>query len=306
MLNKPVLARCDNRSVLVKQNPKAGAPEDWFTESLLSQQGYVGISFDFFVNWRNYGLTREIWIKRVVSSRYQPWPEHDVIAVQRAIEKCDGTAIFTELAQFTLRYGLTLRYQLFKESPDWARQPAPIVTATIDHTGRIAAVTGTPLSELMRQIQLLSGGPVNVGAKGLIYGTTTLECYLSHTKAAWPGDVDLIVTDEAGNALVILEFKKHTLDQPIEDQVLANYYPSPDGRKYDRLAILRDYLSPNLPIVVVYYPTRPNARRLKLELVEGRRGALRSARTQLVDLPDKHDTAAHLRILETIMNMVNP
>jgi hypothetical protein len=296
---------CGNRSVRSKQHSIAGGPEDWFTDNLLSNQGYKGISFDFFVNWKLYELSPEIWIKRVVADKYQPWPEYHTEAIQQALASCDGTSTLETLAQFFLRYRLTLYYQLFKESVDWRRHPSPIVTVTIENTGSISLVEETPLPTLKSRIQLLSGGPVAIGSKGLIYGTTTLECYLSRTDAAWPGDVDMIIVDGSGGAVAILEFKKHTLNSPIEEQALSNYYPSPDGRKYDRMAVLRDHLSPDVPIVILYYPTQTQIHSLKLELIAGKRGKLGALQSRLVPLPTKHDTKAHQQLFETILKMVN-
>ena len=53
--------------------------------------------------------------------------------------------------------------------------------------------------------------------------------------------------------LAILEFKKHSSNQKypnLEDQTLSNYYPTPDGRKYDRLSLLGKQLRNSVDTVV--------------------------------------------------------
>lgn len=98
---------------------------------------------------------------------------------------------------------------------------------------------------------------------------------MSRTDAAWPGDADLIILDKDLNPVALLEYKKHTLDTPIKDQQLSNYYPYPDKRKYDRLAILRNFLGNNTPFINIYYPTNPVFKSIKFEKISGGIGGLR-------------------------------
>jgi hypothetical protein len=85
----------------------------------------------------------------------------------------------------------------------------------------------------------------------------------------------------------ILEFKKHNLDTPIENQKLGNYYPNPDRRKYDRLAILKNYLSTQ-KLSCIYYPTKSFLNG-KIESIEGQVGNLVSGKTLLLPLPTAND-----------------
>ena len=127
-----------------------------------------------------------------------------------------------------------------------------IVSVAFNNKGEVYQVTEKNISDLKKDIKLLSGGSISIGNKGLVYSTSTLEGYLSQTDAAWPGDADLIVLDKALNPVALLEYKKHTLDTPMRDQKLSNYYPSKDRRKYDRLAILRSFLGEDTPFINIY------------------------------------------------------
>ncbi len=138
------------------------------------------------------------------------------------------------------------------------------------------------LDNVKDSIRALSGGPVTIGTKGLIYGTSALECYLSQSDALWPGDVDSVLWSHTTNsAVALLEFKKHTLTTPISSQELSSYYPNPDGRKYNRLAVLRDHLSANLPLFVIYYPTNTMHDTIKIERVVGPYGGLRASKNSV-------------------------
>ena len=57
MINKPVLARCDNREIKAKKHPSSGNPEEWLDNSYLVAHGLRGVSFDFFVNWEKLSIS---------------------------------------------------------------------------------------------------------------------------------------------------------------------------------------------------------------------------------------------------------
>ena len=112
---------------------------------------------------------------------------------------------------------------------------------------------------LKKFIRRESGGPIRVGTKGLTYGTSAIECFLSKTESAYPGDVDTIVCDKNGNLFLMVEYKKHNLDRPISADLAGKYYPKKDGRKYQRLNALLNFYrggSKSIPFVVLYYSTK--------------------------------------------------
>ncbi len=304
MFQKPLLARCDNRGVKAKTNPLSGEPVEWFAPQALSKLDLRSLSFDFFVDWVKLVISSEIWIKRIVLPS-QSWPILDADILYKELVSFDSAQMLADLSHISVRYGLKARFYLFKESTDWEKSPSVILMCTLGESGKIESVEEVILLELKRKIQSLSGGPVQLGSKGLIYGTSTLECYLSKTDAAWPGDVDLLLYDAALNIRAIIEFKKHTLTSPIENQRITNYYPRPDGRKYDRLALLRQRLGTKIPIVVIYYPTQENFRIVKIELITGVSGKLSAEKEMAYKLPNKNDNLTSLNFIKAIQDFID-
>jgi hypothetical protein len=283
MLCRPYLALSTDRRISPKTHPTSGSPEDWFSNDVLDHAGLFGVTFDFFVDWQTGRLCPELWVKRIVKQDFQPWPSADCGLLQQLIEACDGAALF-RLAAFAGQRGLNVTYQLFKDTYHW-HDGKTLVSAALDGAGRVGRAEIKPVADLKREIQAHSGGPVRLGRKGLVYSTSTLESYLSHTDALWPGDADLLLLDDSETPRGLLEFKKHSLETPMSGQQLSNYYPHSDRRKYDRLAILRDFLDPALPFLILYYPTSPLHRSVVLERVEGLPGNLRSAQRAECPLP---------------------
>lgn len=279
ILSKPFLAKCGNRSELPKSHPESGCPEHWFSETWLNEHALTGITFDFFVDWSStpFSLSPEIWIKRIVSPAVN---YEDVIEnIEEILIKEFGVQQLKTLNNFGVKNNLKIQFILFKDAMDWTDNAQDILVAELVSTGDAFTFNPTiiTLENLKTSIQKHSGGPVKIGSKGLFYSTSNLECHLSRTDSLYPGDVDLIILDKEGDPVCILEFKKHTLDTSISDQKLSNYYPKPDGRKYNRLAILKEYLSKkngDIPIFIVYYPTKASFREGRLELLKGEAGNL--------------------------------
>ena len=310
MLTKPRSAFCNNRARPAPTHPFSGDPEEWLADTYLEQHGLVGLTFDFFVNWRTRSFSNRLWIKRIVEPSFTPWPvvSHDL---SNAIYQCDGEQKVKQLCEFAAKHDMSCHYFLFKESRDWENSPSPIVAVSFGEDGLVTDVREVELSILMDRIQMHAGGPVPVGDKGLILGTSTLECYLANDKkdegAAWPGDADLVLVDSNFTPQAIIEFKKHTLKTPIADQKLSNYYPRPDGRKYNRLAIFRDYLSgnaPPLPMIVVYFPTRTSINQVKLERVEGVPWRLHAGNSTLLPVPKASDAQSCRDFVASLLRMV--
>lgn len=307
MFYKPVLARCNDREVKARSHPFSGKPEDWLANSHLALHGLTGVSFDFFVNWKTRLISSELWIKRLVKASVEPWPVNEPDAFLSAIYQCDGEDTVRTLCGFADRYGLSCHYFLFKESLDWELHPATIVEAKFNRMGSVENLQNIKIPVLKLRIQRLSGGPVAVGWKGLIYGLTSLECFLSRTDAAWPGDADLVLVDSNLAAFAIIEFKKHNLNTPIADQRLSNYYPRPDGRKYDRLALLKSHLGvdSNIRVIVIYYPTRQSVDQVKLERIEGQAGGLRTAYSAMVPLPVATDERSCRAFVNSVIGIAS-
>lgn len=266
------LARCDNREVVAQDRPEISQLIAWW-EAGNQVQGIYALSFDFFVDWSNDRLQRVAWLKRATALRLaELGPRTAEIQVPNALEH---DAAFNRLAGFCRANALDLSAMVFDDQQDWSSDNSWLVHAWLAGSASNPTITAAArlLPALKAEIQRLSGGPVAVGRKGLGYGTSRLECALSHTEALWPGDVDLILADAASNVpFAIIELKKHTNRSSIKfaDQKLSNYYPYPDGRKYNRLSLLASQLtSKPIPIIALYYSTDLDEHDIVLELIEG-------------------------------------
>lgn len=267
----PVLASCADRSKLAPTNTAIGNPEDWFPWT-------EGVSFDFFINWQNHTLDREVWLKRPVNPEMMisvpDLTDAQVVAMLKADPK------FRALVDFARKNGLMAAAMIFDDSQDWTSPNAGLIKATWPanaQTMQGLTIDRLTINDLKLLIQQKSGGPIQIGSKGLLYGTSRLECMLSSTDALWPGDVDFVVTDDAGKAIGIVEFKKHTASAKLalHQQCLGNYYPKPDGRKYDRLALLAEQLGDEpLKMLVIYYSVVNGCPDVYIEEVHGKSGQL--------------------------------
>ncbi|MCZ8022153.1 MAG: hypothetical protein ACK5FG_09425 [Chryseotalea sp.] len=287
MLSRPFLARCNDRNSLPASHPTSGSPEDWFSNENLAAHGLHGISFDFFVNWdvNPITLTPVVWIKRVLGSMYTYTQVIQNIGDVLTTEF--GVSYLNTLKSFSNAYNLEVQFIVFRDDLDWSINTSEILLVNMlqgESCDLIFTHSLVSIESFKTSIRANSGGPVRIGPKGLIYGTSNLECYLSGTDSLYPGDVDMVILDFENRPVCILEFKKHTLGSTIENQRLSNYYPNSDRRKYDRLAVLRDLIG-DIPIFIFYYPTRTEIARGKCELIGGVTGNLSARGCWYFDLP---------------------
>ncbi len=310
MLSKPFLAKCTDRSQLPKTHPSGVSPDDWFHNDVLINENLFGISFDFFINWSALAvtLTPTIWIKRVLKNgiTYSDVSKNikDVLLAEF------GNQYLERLLHFGWQYQLTVQFLVYNDHLDWNNSTSSVLLITA-HSDEIKqhsfSTKEINIAELKALIQQHSGGKVKVGAKGLTFGTSCLECFLSKTESLYPGDVDLLLLNDYNFPIAILEFKKHTLVSSIDNQQLSTYYPTPDARKYDRLAILRDYLlsfnaaKSKLPVINIYYPTNNGFEEGRMELVAGEVGELKALAASNFKLPLKK---THEQILPLIQKTI--
>ena len=308
MLHKPILARCDNRKITARKHPSSGDPEEWFADTYLEPYCFVGLTFDFFVNWNTSSIPNQLWVKRVVDDSFTPWPMNHAGGVPNAIYQCDGEEKVRQLCRFADRNGMSCHYFLFKESDYWGLRPEPIVEVRFDSNGTVRRILRIELSNLEDRIKQLREGPASVGPKGVTYALTSLECYLSKTDALWPGDADLVLVDCSFTPNAIIEFKKDTIGTPISSETLSNYYPRIDRRKYDSFAHLRDHLTDvpsTLPIIVLYYSVKELVdQEVKLERIEGTAGRLRATDSRLVPMPQADDKESCKKLIEALLGMI--
>jgi len=145
--------------------------------------------------------------------------------------------------------------QITEETPVWVLRGTELESLRIN------------LKTLMERIKGHSGGPIRMGRKGLNFGTSAIECYLSKTDSVFPGDVDSVVVDERNRIRGVIEYKKHTLADHIENHLIASYFYK-DKRKYERLLALTHYYSTesnlNVPLIIFYYASNSVSTRLQL------------------------------------------
>jgi hypothetical protein len=325
MLYVPQLKYCkSNGKVPAKTHANTTEPIEWFSTNYRSD--FSGLSFDFFINWdKNNILSNQFWIKRNVnkdefSRQYKErWPCINVEILQRALEDCEGRDFLERFGRFSEKLNIEAKYLIFHDSGNWGEYPSKFVTLSIDAQGNIKDVKKLDLNTIKNEIRRLSGGKVKVTKKyGLKVAHTQLECHLSNfdtTEAAWPGDVDLLMLDINENPIGIIEFKKNTIEpgkhyhRKIEQESLNNYYKSTgradDNRKYNRIAILRDYLNKDIPIINLYYPTwesdNPEENIIKIEKVIGNVGNLRV--DYFKHLPVPYTPSDKVNVIQEVLEM---
>ena len=244
-------------------------PERWLTADMLPA-GWAVHSFHFFVDWRHdppvvgdtFLLTRLVEFKD---------GEDPLSVTDGDVLKAFGDAglpdEFEPLRRVCAKYGKNVVPVLLPECETSALNdttPFWIVSGGDQEL----TITRSTVSGLKNAIRKYSGGPVRIGEKGLTHGTSAIECLLSLTDAAYPGDADAVVVDRDGHVRYVIEFKKHTLTVPLGKHLAGRYYPAPDGRKYRRLHALVSALERSghgaVSLVIFYYSTKDPLIRLQL------------------------------------------
>ena len=100
MINKPILAKCDDRKIRARKHPFSGEPEEWLADIYLEPYGLIGLAFDFFVNWNTGSIPNQLWIKRIVDPSFEPWPITRWRGIPEAIHQCDGEKKVKQLCRF--------------------------------------------------------------------------------------------------------------------------------------------------------------------------------------------------------------
>lgn len=263
-------ALCADRT----QISKGVTPSDWINAALPKRAS--SLSFQYFVHWDQSPLVIDdyVWMTKLIgfenTEELNSGTEADIL--QTFISQGFASE-FQTLSTFCKTNNHNLTCILLPELPmKMLNDETPIwVISEIDN-GIELGIRKVNIAILREQIKTHSGGPVHVGSKGLTYGTSAVECYLSKTDAAYPGDVDCIISTDDGIALAMIEFKKHTIADTIGNHTASRYYQEKDKRKYDRLASLHKYyvpLNPDLcPLAILYFSTRTPIMRIQLVEVQ--------------------------------------
>lgn len=243
-------------------------PSDWITPSL--HEGWRLVSYHFFVDWgyRPPEVATRLWMTRQLQleegETLDSITKDDIKVAFYSTSTCrefeDLERIFTPLGQ---QVSVVLLPEISvsdinDDMPMWA---------IIRYYDQYPLILKCRISRMKALIQQHSGGPVSVGTKGLKFGTSAVECSLSTSDAAFPGDADAVIIDDRNQIRYIIEYKKHTLHEPMRNYLVDRYYPIPDGRKYQRLEALAAYYRSSqhatIPLVVLYYSTKKDEIRLQ-------------------------------------------
>lgn len=264
-LSRLRLALCSDRDAAAAEAERV----EWITCALPA--GWKVFTFHFFVNWKSrppsvsdqFLLTRLLDIEPATAAADLKDDE-----VLNAFFESEAKPEFDALERVLSRYGKHLVAVILPEIKveEVSGETALWVIKTAEN--RQTQCLRFSVSQLMRSIQNHSGGPVRIGEKGLTFGTSAIECYLSRTDAAFPGDADGVIVDEIGNITHVIEFKKHTLRGPIKDNLVDRYYPERDGRKFQRLSSLcrtiEAFSGNRAVLVVIYFATQHKSMRVQV------------------------------------------
>lgn len=268
-MKKPVLTKAEDRTILAQWHPTSGPPESWLSS---------GISFDFFINWETYGVQREIWVKRLLDRHELP-PEREVYNYLEA-----NDSAFADLCNFASNYQFDLHYMLFDDAQNWNDDNS--VLFDLHCAGGSWINEKIDLANVKARICKLSGGKMRIGGKGLVLSTSNLETALAKTDYPWPGDVDAIILHkETKIPLAMLEYRKHTKEWDLTS-VKGYYSNNSDKRKYDRLQLLKTAINPDLPLIVVTFPTSAKIYEVLLESIKVEAGNMIIEERVKCRLPD--------------------
>lgn len=305
---KPALALCSDRTRLAKENPKISGPDFWMPIVASKTENLCSVSFDYFINWKNLRLDREFWLKCPISTSVIPnWKDLDDNEISTLLRRHEP---FRALVSFSGANNASASAIIFDDSQDWSSSDSELIVAhwpKNENTGKDLTVSRINIENIKDAIRSKSGGPIKIGQKGLVYGTSRLECFLSTTNSLWPGDADLVICERNSiRPLALIEFKKHTEKSSIkfQGQRLSNYYPSPDRRKYDRLSLLSEQIisTSKVKLFTIYYSTNPLELQIKIEEIVGTSGALASGRETQVSIQPSDQEVGYRSVLENILN----
>ncbi|WP_141243391.1 hypothetical protein [Vreelandella boliviensis] len=243
-------------------------PSDWIVPSL--PVGWRLLSFHFFVDWMQSPplLANRVWMTRQVRFEHESEMaeelESDLLSL---FKKSEDRRYFEGLERVCSNYRHDLSAIILPDIPVSVITEQTPIWAIRRKENADLGIGKYSVSNLKTAIQGHSGGPVKVGTKGLKFGTSAVECFLSSSDAAFPGDADGVVVDDQNQVRFVIEYKKHTIGDVIDNHLINRYYPRPDGRKYKRLEALRSHYERvnqlPTPLVILYFSTREPVIRLQ-------------------------------------------
>ena len=278
----PVLASTSDRRKVARTRPDTGPPESWFPDDVLGRKGFEAVSFDFFVNWASGSMSSPVLCK--VSARRA---EGGVVgasidSVRAALHSRSrrGEILF----KFCSSRHLDPYWAVIPDWSNWSDPDSEILWCPIGGDGLPSEVVRMKLAGV-RELIARETGQRFTPQKGLYWSTTSLEAVLSGTDTPWPGDADLVIVSRAtGSPVAVVEFRKQTQDRELASR-FEDYYPRPDGRRWDRLAILANHFQPAPPLLALHYSVLPGEPRVLVHQIEGTPGDLSESAAVAFEVP---------------------
>lgn len=235
-------------------------PESWISSSLPVE--WALSSFHFFVDWSCDPPVagRQIWLTRQLTySEAEYSSDPDSSDILKVFKEDAARNEFEKIWEVCRVQGHRLALVLLPDVKGREITERSNVWVITKEESADYRVYNIDVSQLKQAVKRHSGGEVRVGGKGLKYATSKVECYLSKSEAAYPGDADAVLIDSNNKIKFIIEYKKHNLTAPISEHLAKKYYAKSDWRKYRRLYALSEfYYNQGLgkvPIIIFYYST---------------------------------------------------
>ena len=256
------LAKCDNRSIV---NQDFDPITRWILPGLPS--GWSLYNFHFIVAWNEPPtVSGPFLMVRLIDFDYLEEPscfsEEEIwptLFDSHTIEEFENLrAVCAQYEQGLAAIFLSERpgVAVTEETLVWAIRPD--AEGPFDESD--PELNTYDVKRLRMAIRKYRGGSASIGGKGLTWGTSSIECYMSTTGDIFPGDVDAVLVDSDGTIRHVIELKKHTLPAPLASHLAGKYYPEKDKRKYLSfqafMAHLNQYTDTNTPFSIFYYSTK--------------------------------------------------
>ena len=231
-------------------------------------------SFHFFMDWANdpATVTGPFLMTRLVDIPPGDNP-NDVTKdnILQAFYESGSDVHFEDLLQVSANCSREIHAVLLPESGIPVSDRTPFWTVIKNKTGAFE-VLKHDVAQLKKRIRALHRTEASIGGKGLTYGTSTIECFLSLSNDIFPGDVDAVVVDELSHVQHVIEFKRHNISAPIDQHLADRYYPKQDSRKYASLQAfvseVNVFAKSETQLTIFYYTTR-EPHQIRLQSVAG-------------------------------------
>ena len=254
------LAPCANRRKPVNDPD----PSRWLYPALPT--GWKVYSFHFSINWLQETPTVDgpfLMCRLVEPGQKAISNEEAVQELLTLFQNSHEIDYFHGLMNVSNLYERNLTLILLPEDMNKKVTDATIFWTITKDEKEDLAIRNHSVRTLKEAIRRRHGVPTREGGKGMKLGTSAVECYLSTSWDIFPGDADAIIVDESDRIRHLVEYKKHTISDKIDNHLAQKYYQDSDPRKYQSLQALTEDINRQPPgdvrLTIFYYSTRSPA-----------------------------------------------